>query len=62
MDYSRQHKVPLSTECDEYFGKFLVEEFGRRALSQISPRMIENYLVTLLETKTGMTSHILQSL
>ncbi|CAN5634457.1 hypothetical protein BH20ACI3_BH20ACI3_16110 [soil metagenome] len=43
MEYSRKHKVPLSTEFDQYYGKFLVEEFGRRTLSQISPRMIENY-------------------
>lgn len=52
MDYSRKHKVPLSTEFDEYYGKLLVAEFGTRTLSQISPRMIENYLVRLLETKT----------
>jgi integrase len=52
MDYSRKHKVPLSTEFDEYYGKFLVEEFGRNTLSQISPRMIENYLFKMLETKT----------
>ena len=52
MEYSRKHKVPLSTEFDQYYGKFLLEEFGRRTLSQISPRMIENYLFKLLETKT----------
>jgi len=52
LAYSRKHKVPLSTAFDKYHGKLLVEEFGMRNLSQISPRMIENYLVTLLETKT----------
>jgi len=52
MAYSRKHKVPLSTAFDEYHGKLLVEEFGKKTLSQISPRMIENYLVILLETKT----------
>jgi integrase len=52
MEYSRKHKVSLSTEFDQYYGKFLVEEFGRRTLSQISPRMIENYLFKLLETNT----------
>ena len=52
MEYSRKHKVPISTEFDKYYGKLLVGEFGTRTLSQISPRMIENFLVKLLETKT----------
>lgn len=52
MDYSRKHKAQLSTQFDERFGKLLVNEFGQRSLSQISPRMIENYLVKLLETNT----------
>jgi integrase len=52
MDYSRQHKTPVSTTFDEQFGKRLVEEFGNKTLNQITPRMIENYLVTLLKTNT----------
>jgi integrase len=52
MDYSRKHKAPLSVNFDAYNGKRLVEEFGGNALTQISPRMVENYLVRLLETKT----------
>jgi site-specific recombinase XerD len=53
MAYSRKHKVPLSIEFDEYYGKLLVEEFGQRTLSQISPRMIENYLTYCKETQFG---------
>ncbi|HEV8186828.1 MAG TPA: tyrosine-type recombinase/integrase [Pyrinomonadaceae bacterium] len=52
MDYSRKHKVPLSTQFDSYYGRSLVAEFGDRTLTQISPRMIEDYLVRLLATKT----------
>ena len=52
MEYSRKHKVPISTEFDKYYGKLLVGEFGTRTVSQISPRMIENFLVKLLETET----------
>src|SRR5436309_532547 len=28
MDYSRKHKVPLSVDFDELYGRRLVEEFG----------------------------------
>ena len=52
MDYSRKHKTAVSTAFDEQFGKRLVEEFGDKTLNQITPRMIENYLVTLLKTNT----------
>jgi integrase len=52
MDYSRKHKTTVSTAFDEQFGKRLVEEFGDKTLNQITPRMIENYLVTLLTTNT----------
>src|SRR5260370_6824421 len=52
MDYSRKHKTPVSIAFDEQFGKRLVENFGNRTLNQITPRMIENYLVTLLQTNT----------
>ena len=62
MEYSRKHKVPLSTEFDQYYGKFLVEEFGRRTLSQISPRMIENYLSNCLRQIRSTADLILRSL
>jgi integrase len=52
MDYSRKHKTPISTAFDAKFGKRLVEEFGNKTLNQITPRMIENYLVTMLKTNT----------
>ena len=52
MDYSRQHKTPDATKFDEYYGKRLVDEFGARTLAQITPRMVENYLVKLRKTKT----------
>lgn len=52
MDYSRKHKTPLATEFDEQFGRRLLEAFGKKTLVQITPRMIENYLVTLRQTNT----------
>jgi integrase len=52
LDYSRKHKTPLATEFDEHYGKRLLDEFGKKTLIQITPRMIENYLVTLRQTKT----------
>src|SRR6266496_2213801 len=52
MDYSRRHKTAISIAFDEQFGKRLVEEFRNKTLNQITPRMIENYLVTLLKTNT----------
>jgi hypothetical protein len=54
MDYSHKHKSPISTAFDEQFGKRLVEEFGNQSLNKITPRMIENYLVTLLQTNTRL--------
>jgi integrase len=52
LDYSRKHKTAVSTEFDERFGKRLLQEFGSKALNQITPRMIENYLVMLLKSDT----------
>ena len=52
MDYSRRHKTPLATEFDEQYGKRLLEKFGKKTLLQITPRMIEGYLVELHQTKT----------
>ncbi len=52
LDYSRKHKTSLATEFDEHFGKRLLDEFGSKSLTQITPRMIENYLVALRQTKT----------
>ena len=54
MDYSRKRKSPISTSFDEQFGKRLVKTFGDMSLNQITPRMIENYLVTLLQTNTRL--------
>jgi len=54
MDYSRKHKTPLATEFDKCFGKRLLDEFGEKTLAQITPRMIENYLLKLLQTKTRL--------
>lgn len=52
MDYSRKHKTPLATEFDEQYGRRLLEKFGKKTLLQITPRMIENYLVELQQTET----------
>lgn len=52
MDYSRKHKTELSQKFDEYHGAMLVEAFGKRSLSQITPKMIEDYFTNLLEKKT----------
>ncbi|MGB9178894.1 MAG: tyrosine-type recombinase/integrase [Pyrinomonadaceae bacterium] len=52
MDYSRNHKSQLGTEFDEQYGKRLLEEFGKKTLLQITPRMIEKYLVELRQTET----------
>jgi integrase/recombinase XerD len=52
MDYSRSHKSQLGTEFDEQYGKRLLEEFGKKTLLQITPRMIEKYLVKLGQTET----------
>ncbi|MFN2455492.1 MAG: tyrosine-type recombinase/integrase [Pyrinomonadaceae bacterium] len=52
MDYSRNHKSTLGTEFDEQYGKRLLEEFGKKTLLQITPRMIEKYLVKLGQTET----------
>jgi integrase/recombinase XerD len=52
MDYSRNHKSTLGTEFDEQYGKRLLEEFGKKTLLQITPRMIEKYLVKLGQTDT----------
>jgi integrase len=58
LDYSRKHKTPLATEFDEHYGKRLLEEFGKKTLAQVTPRMIEGYLVKLRQTKTRLgTEH-----
>jgi integrase len=57
MDYSRNHKSELATKFDEYYGKILLDGFGGRDLGQITPRMIEGFLLKLsrTETKYGRT-------
>lgn len=52
MDYSRSHKTQLATQFDQQYGKRLLEEFGKKTLLQITPRMIEKYLVKLGKTET----------
>lgn len=52
MDYSRKHKTPLATEFDEQYGRRLLDKFGKKTLLQITPRMIEDYLVELRHTET----------
>jgi hypothetical protein len=44
LEYSRKHKTLLATAFDEQFGKRLLDEFGSQNLTQITPRMIENYI------------------
>jgi integrase len=52
MDNSRKYKSDLSIEFDDYYGKRLKEEFGPLKLSQITPGMIERFLLKLAQTKT----------
>jgi integrase len=52
MDNSRKYKSELSIEFDDYYGKRLKEEFGQLKLSQITPGMIERFLLKLAQTKT----------
>lgn len=52
MDYSKKHKTPLATEFDKHYGRRLLDAFGSKTLLQITPRMIEDYLVKLRKTNT----------
>lgn len=52
MDYSRSHKSAKSTQFDEYYGQNLKAEFGQKKLIQITPRMIERFLLKLSQTDT----------
>lgn len=52
LAYSRKYKSGLGAEFDGYYGQRLMEEFGKLKLSQISPGMIERFLLKLSETKT----------
>jgi len=52
MDNSRKYKSELSIEFDDYYGKRLKEEFGHLKLSQITPGMIERFLLKLAGEKT----------
>lgn len=49
---SRESKSTLAQCFDEYYGEILLEEFGRKDLGDITPRMIENLLLKLSRTKT----------
>ena len=37
MAYSKQHKSDKAQMFDEYYGTYLLDEFGKRRLSQITP-------------------------
>lgn len=52
MDNSRKYKSELSVEFDDYYGKRLKEEFGHLKLSQITPGMVERFLLKLAQAKT----------
>lgn len=52
MDYSKHHKSQETQMFDEYYGRSLLREFGGLRFSQITPRMIERYLLKLSQTKT----------
>lgn len=52
MDYSKKYKSELGQEFDDYYGKRLIEEFGKLKLSQITAGMVERFLLKLAETKT----------
>jgi len=52
MDYSRNHKSEKAKAFDEYYGEHLKSEFGQKKLMQITPRMIERFLLKLSTTKT----------
>jgi hypothetical protein len=51
MAYSKLHKSEKARMFDEYYGMHLLEEFGRRRLSQITPGMIERFLHKLAGKK-----------
>ncbi len=52
MDYSRENKSELAVKFDEYYGTILIAEFGRFDLGQLTPRIIEKFLLKLSKTKT----------
>jgi integrase len=52
MAYSKRHKSEKAQMFDEYYGTHLLEEFGKRRLSQITPGMIERFLCKLASKKT----------
>ncbi len=52
MDNSRKYKSDLAVEFDDYYGLRLKDEFGALKFSQITPGMIERFLMKLAETKT----------
>lgn len=52
MDYARREKSPLAVQFDEYNGRYLLEEFGKLELNQITTRHIERFLRKMLATKS----------
>jgi integrase len=52
LENSRESKSELAQNFDEYYGEILLGEFGKKDLGDITPRMIENFLLKLSRTKT----------
>lgn len=52
LSYSRENKTQLAQGFDMYYGQILLEEFGPKDLGDITPRMVENFLLKLSRTKT----------
>lgn len=51
-DYTESRRADLTREFDAYYGENLVEEFGRLRLSQITAKMVEEFLARLARRKT----------
>jgi integrase len=52
IPYGKAHKSEQAQKFDEYYGKSLLAEFGGLRFSQITPGMIQRWLLKLSETKS----------
>jgi integrase len=52
IPYGKEHKSEKAQMFDEYYGQNIISEFGQLRFSQITPRMIERWLLKLSKTKT----------
>lgn len=52
LGYSRDNKSQLAQDFDKYYGEILLAEFSRKDLGDITPRMIESFLLKLSRTTT----------